>query len=226
MKFTTFKVTNGVSTDEIEEARMNYSCQAGAGQTLENMAQLLDLDVKSSLQEAALKADIVPLIDSTCGVFMEMEENRLISEGFTKEQIAAAIIRSTAASYFNKFVGGPQHVKNKCSCQGGPALGKAFLAAMAQVTGKDIYAYPHRELFGAWGAGLFLRNQILQLQEEGKEVCSAFRGFEVVDMVFEKRDVMCSDHFGPLSCGMGNCKLKVFSIGGEEVITEAFAPGK
>ena len=41
MKFTTFKVTNGVSTDEIEEARMNYSCQAGAGQTLENMAQLL-----------------------------------------------------------------------------------------------------------------------------------------------------------------------------------------
>lgn len=224
MKFTTFKVTNGVSTDEIEEARMNYSCQAGAGQTLENMAQLLDLDVKSSLQEAALKADIVPLIDSTCGVFMEMEENRLISEGFTKEQIAAAIIRATAASYFNKFVGGPQHVKNKCSCQGGPALGKAFLAAMAQVTGKDIYAYPHRELFGAWGAGLFLRNQILQLQEEGKEVCSAFRGFEVVDMVFEKRDVMCSDHFGPLSCGMRNCKLKVFSIGGEEVITGGFCP--
>lgn len=105
---------------------MNYSCQAGAGQTLENMAQILDLDVKSTLQEAALKAEIVPIIDSTCGVFMEMEENRLISEGFSKEEIAAAIVRSTAASYFNKFVGGPQHVQNKCSCQGGPALGKAF----------------------------------------------------------------------------------------------------
>ncbi|HOJ82341.1 MAG TPA: 2-hydroxyacyl-CoA dehydratase [Acetomicrobium flavidum] len=224
MKFTTFKVKDGVATDEIQEARMNYSCQAGAGQTLENMAQLLDLDVKSSLQEAALKADVVPLIDSTCGVFMEMEENRLISEGFTKEQIAAAIVRATAASYFNKFVGGPQHVKNKCSCQGGPSLGVAFLAAMAQVTGKDIYAYPHRELFGAWGAGLFLRDQILQLQREGREVKSAFRGFEVVDMVFEKRDVMCADHFGKLSCGMRNCKLKIFSIGGEEVITGGFCP--
>lgn len=224
MKFTTFKVKGSVPTDEIEEARMNYSCQAGAGQTLENMAQLLDLDVKSSLQAAALKADTVPLIDSTCGVFMEMEENRLIAEGFSKEQIAAAIIRATAASYFNKFVGGPQHVKSKCSCQGGPALGLAFLAAMAQVTGKEIYAYPHRELFGAWGAGLFLRNRILQLQTEGKEVRSAFRGFEVVDMKFEKRDVLCSDHFGPLSCGMRNCKLKIFSIGGEEVITGGFCP--
>ena len=224
MKFTTFKVKGSVPTDEIEEARMNYSCQAGAGQTLENMAQLLDLDVKSSLQAAALKADTVPLIDSTCGVFMEMEENRLIAEGFSKEQIAAAIIRATAASYFNKFVGGPQHVKSKCSCQGGPALGLAFLAAMAQVTGKEIYAYPHRELFGAWGAGLFLRNRILQLQTERKEVRSAFRGFEVVDMKFEKRDVLCSDHFGPLSCGMRNCKLKIFSIGGEEVITGGFCP--
>ena len=141
------------------------------------MAQLLDLDVKSSLQEAALKADIVPLIDSTCGVFMEMEENRLISEGFTKEQIAAAIIRATAASYFNKFVGGPQHVKNKCSCQGGPALGKAFLAAMAQVTGKDIYAYPHRELFGL-GGHLFLRNQPYNFKRKAKK-CARPSGIEM-----------------------------------------------
>mgnify|MGYP003759939807 CR=1 FL=1 len=108
MKFTSFKLIDNKATDEIREARMNYSCQAGAGQTLENMAQILDLDVKTTLQEAELKAEKVPIIDSTCGVFMEMEENRLISEGFPKEEIAAAIIRLTAASYFNKFVGGPQ----------------------------------------------------------------------------------------------------------------------
>ncbi|MGY4686939.1 acyl-CoA dehydratase activase-related protein [Petrotoga sp. DB-2] len=224
MKFTSFKLNGEEATDQIKEARMNYSCQAGAGQTLENMAQLLGLDVKSTLQEAALKAEKVPIIDSTCGVFMEMEENRLISEGFSQEEIAAAIVRSTAASYFNKFVGGPQHVQNKCSCQGGPALGKAFLAAMAQVTNKDIYAYPHRELFGAWGAGLFLREEILKLKKEGKEARSAFRGFEVVDMKFEKEEVMCSDYFGKLSCKVRNCKLKIFTIGGEKVITGGFCP--
>jgi len=47
----------------------------------------------------------VPIIDSTCGVFMEMDENRLIAEGFTKQEIAAAIVRGTAASYYYKFVG-------------------------------------------------------------------------------------------------------------------------
>ncbi|PNR95787.1 acyl-CoA dehydratase activase-related protein [Petrotoga sp. 9PWA.NaAc.5.4] len=224
MKFTSFKLNEKKATNQIKEARMNYSCQAGAGQTLENMAQILDLDVKSTLQEAALKAEKVPIIDSTCGVFMEMEENRLISEGFTKEEIAAAIVRSTASSYFNKFVGGPQHVQNKCSCQGGPALGKAFLAAMAQVTEKDIYAYPHRELFGAWGAGLFLREEILELKKEEKEVRSAFRGFEVVDMEFEKEETLCSDYFGKLSCKTRDCKLKIFNIAGEKVITGGFCP--
>ncbi|HOB16825.1 MAG TPA: acyl-CoA dehydratase activase-related protein [Defluviitoga sp.] len=224
MKFTSFKVNGNKATDQIKEARMNYSCQAGAGQTLENMAQILDLDVKSTLQEAALKAEIVPIIDSTCGVFMEMEENRLISEGFSKEEIAAAIVRSTAASYFNKFVGGPQHVQDKCSCQGGPALGKAFLAAMAQVTRKDIYAYPHRELFGAWGAGLFLREEISEARKKNKTVKSAFRGFEVVDMEFDKKDVLCSEHFGKLSCKMRNCKLKIFTIGDEKIITGGFCP--
>lgn len=48
MKFTTFKRRDGKATDEVAEARMNYSCQAGAGQTLENMALLLGLDVKDS----------------------------------------------------------------------------------------------------------------------------------------------------------------------------------
>jgi len=64
MKFTSF--SNGV----VKEAKMNYSCQAGSGQTLENMADVIDLNVENSLQEYALKADRVPVIDATCGVFM------------------------------------------------------------------------------------------------------------------------------------------------------------
>jgi len=67
-----------------------------------------------------------------------MDQMRLIAEGFSKEEIAAAIIRGTAASYYHKFVGGAQHTGRKCSAQGGPALGRAFLAALAQVADKDI----------------------------------------------------------------------------------------
>jgi len=219
MKFTSF-----AKDGTVKEAKMNYSCQAGSGQTLENMADVIDLNVEDSLQQAALRAKRVPIIDSTCGVFMEMDENRLIAEGFSKEEIAAAIVRGTAASYYYKFVGGPQHVGEKCSAQGGPPLGKAFLAALAQVTDKKIEAYPHREMFGAWGQALDIIENIRQLYEQGKSFGSAFRGWDLVDMPFKKRRVSCKELFKEKSCGARDCQLEVFSIEDDEIITGGFCP--
>ena len=219
MKFTSFSPDGTV-----KEAKMNYSCQAGSGQTLENMADVINLNVENTLQEAALKAERVPIIDSTCGVFMEMDENRLIAEGFGKEEIAAAILRGTAASYYYKFVGGSGHAGRKCSAQGGPPLGKAFLAALAQVTEKQIEAYPHREMFGAWGQALDIIQGIKQLEEQGKRCGSAFRGWELVDMPFEKEKISCKELFKEKSCGMRDCQLEVFSIETDEIITGGFCP--
>jgi len=219
MKFTSF-----AADGTVKEAKMNYSCQAGSGQTLENMADIIDLNVENSLQEAALKAQRVPIIDSTCGVFMEMDENKLIAEGFSKEEIAAAIIRGTAASYYYKFVGGSGHGGKKCSAQGGPPLGKAFLAALAQVTNEQIEAYPHREMFGAWGQALDIIENIKQLEEQGKSYESAFRGWNLVDMPFEKHRVSCKELFKEKSCGMRDCKLEVFVIEDDEIITGGFCP--
>jgi len=219
MKFTCFG-----KDGTVKEAKMNYSCQAGSGQTLENMADVINLDVENTLQEAALRAPRVPIIDSTCGVFMEMDENRLIAEGFSRDEIAAAIVRGTAASYYYKFVGGAQHVGTRCSAQGGPALGKAFLAALAQVTEKEIEAYPHREMFGAWGQGLDIIQEIRRLEHEGKAYGTAFRGWELVDMAFEKRKVLCRELFGEKSCGVRDCQLEVFRIEDDEIITGGFCP--
>jgi len=219
MKFTSFSADGTV-----KEAKMNYSCQAGSGQTLENMADVINLNVEDTLQEAALRAPRVPIIDSTCGVFMEMDENRLIAEGFSRDEIAAAILRGTAASYYYKFVGGAQHVGKKCSAQGGPALGKAFLAALAQVSEGDIEAYPHREMFGGWGQALDIIRQIKQFESDGTEYGTAFRGWEIIDMPFEKRKVQCRDLFTEKSCGVRDCQLEVFSIEDDEIITGGFCP--
>ncbi|MBN2139336.1 MAG: hypothetical protein JW720_16150 [Sedimentisphaerales bacterium] len=219
MKFTSFAADGSV-----KEAKMNYSCQAGSGQTLENMADIIDLNVENTLQEAALRAARVPIIDSTCGVFMEMDENRLIAEGFGRDEIAAAIVRGTAASYYYKFVGGSQHVGDKCSAQGGPPLGKAFLAALAQVTGKQIEAYPHREMFGAWGQALDIIGAIKNCRAQGRECGTAFRGWGIVDMPFAKRKVSCVELFGEKSCGMRDCQLEIFSIEDDEIITGGFCP--
>ena len=219
MKFTSF-----ARDGTVKEAKMNYSCQAGSGQTLENMADVINLNVENSLQEAALRAKRVPIIDSTCGVFMEMDENRLIAEGFSRDEIAAAIIRGTAASYYYKFVGGSQHAGQKCSAQGGPPLGKAFLAALAQVTGKQIEAYPHREMFGAWGQALDIIESIRQVEKDGGKCGSAFRGWDLVDMPFQKRRVPCKELFQDKSCGMRDCQLEVFTIEDDQIITGGFCP--
>jgi len=219
MKFTCFG-----KDGTVKEAKMNYSCQAGSGQTLENMADVINLDVESTLQEAALRAERVPIIDSTCGVFMEMDENRLIAEGFSRDEIAAAIVRGTAASYYFKFVGGAQHSGNKCSAQGGPALGTAFLAGLAQVTEKEIEGYPHREMFGAWGQALDIIASIKKLEQEGKTCGTAFRGWQIIDMAFKKRKVLCRELFGEKSCGVRDCQLEVFSIEDDEIITGGFCP--
>lgn len=219
MKFTCFSPDGTV-----KEAKMNYSCQAGSGQTLENMADVINLNVENTLQESALRAPRVPIIDSTCGVFMEMDENRLIAEGFSRDEIAAAIVRGTAASYYYKFVGGAQHVGRKPSAQGGPALGQAFLAALAQVAEQGIEAYPHREMFGAWGQALDIIGQIKQLESDRIEYGTAFRGWEIVDMPFRKRKVPCRDMFGERSCGLRDCQLEVFSIEDDEIITGGFCP--
>ena len=219
MKFTSF-----TKDGTVKEAKMNYSCQAGSGQTLENMADVINLNVETSLQEAALKAQRVPIIDSTCGVFMEMDENRLIAEGFSKEEIAAAIVRGTAASYYYKFVGGPQHVGQRCSAQGGPPLGRAFLAALAQVTGKEIEAYPHREMFGAWGQALDIIEHIRQLESQGRRYESAFRGWGLVDMSFEKYRLSCKELFAEKSCAVRDCQLEVFCIEDDRIVTGGFCP--
>ena len=219
MKFTSFS-----KDGTVKEAKMNYSCQAGSGQTLENMADVINLNVEDSLQEAALRAERVPIIDSTCGVFMEIDENKLIAEGFSKDEIAAAIIRGTAASYYYKFVGGSQHVGQKCSAQGGPPLGKAFLAALAQVTNKQIQAYPHREMFGAWGQALDIIEHIKQLEKQGKKYESAFRGWNLVQMSFDKQKISCRELFTEKSCGTRDCQLEVFSIEDDRIVTGGFCP--
>ena len=219
MKFTRF-----ADDGTVKDAKMNYSCQAGSGQTLENMADIINLDVEDSLQTAALRAQRVPIIDATCGVFMEMDENRLVAEGFSRDEIAAAIVRGTAASYFYKFVGGAQHVGNVCSAQGGPPLGKAFLAALAQVTKMQIEAYPHREMFGAWGQALDIVDTIKRFKAEGTACDTAFRGWDVVNMNFDKRTVTCKSLYGDQSCGMRDCVLEVFAIDKDEIITGGFCP--
>ena len=155
---------------------------------------------------------------------MEMDENRLIAEGFSRDEIAAAILRGTAASYYYKFVGGSQHVGHNCSAQGGPALGKAFLAALAQVTERQIEAYPHREMFGAWGQALDIIEQIRRLEQEGKPTArpSAAGTSSTCPSTNERSRAASCLGTRPAACATASSKSSTSRD--DEIITGGFCP--
>ncbi len=146
-KFTLFS-KDGI----VKKAKMNLSCMAGTGQTMQNMIKMIGLDF-DEFEKLALKAKRIPIVDDTCGVFTEAGISKLVSLGLPKEEIAAAIVYGFIGGYINKFVGN-EKFGEFISAQGGPFRNLACLAALAAHTKREINAFPHRQLFGAYGAAL------------------------------------------------------------------------
>ncbi len=79
-------------------------------------------------------------------------------------------------------------------------------------------------MFGAWGQALDIIENIKQLDEQNKRYESAFRGWNLVDMPFEKQKISCRVLFKEKSCGVRDCQLEVFSIEDDKIITGGFCP--
>ena len=145
-KFTVFN--NG----SVRRAKMNLSCMAGTGQTMQNMIKMIGMDFRE-FERMALAADRTPIVDDSCGVFTEAGISKLVALGLPREEIAAAIAYGFIGGYVHKFVGN-EKLGNCISAQGGPFRSKACLAALALHTGAKINSFPHRQLFGAYGAAI------------------------------------------------------------------------
>jgi activator of 2-hydroxyglutaryl-CoA dehydratase len=146
-KFTLFE-----KKGTVKKAKMNLSCMAGTGQTMQNMIEMIGMNFEE-FEEYSLKAKRTPVVDETCGVFTEDGIAKLVSLRLPKEEIAAAIAYGFIGGYINKFVGSEKFGKH-ISAQGGPFRNKAALAALAAHTSLKINAFPHRQLFGAYGAAI------------------------------------------------------------------------
>jgi len=153
-KFTLFDKNGNI----VKRAKMNLSCMAGTGQTMQNMIQMIGLDFKS-YERLALESEKTPVVDETCGVFTEAGIAKLTSLGLPKQEIAAAIAYGFIGGYVNKFIGN-ESFGNSVSAQGGPFNSLANLAALAAHTNIKINAFPHRQLFGAYGAALEAYKQL------------------------------------------------------------------
>jgi len=74
------------------------------------------------------------------------------------------------------------------------------------------------------GQALDVIEHIRLLQSQGREYGTAFRGWELVDMPFEKHKVSCRELFESKSCGTRDCLLEVFTIEDDQIITGGFCP--
>ncbi|MBW3011457.1 hypothetical protein KY326_04525, partial [Candidatus Woesearchaeota archaeon] len=223
-KFTRF---NG---EVVSNSKMNLSCMAGTGQTRQNMAETKGFDVKKKegkegkfLEDYAFAAKRIPVCDSTCGVFSEADIKKFIALGLPDEEIAAAIEYAAIAGYVQKFVGN-EDVGEVISAQGGPFLSKSTLAALAQLTGKKIKAFPYREVMGAFGAAISLKQEIDALKGKGKEFHNRFIGYDAISLEFKVEDVTCQDALGSENCGTRNCTLCRMTVGNEVTLSNGRCP--
>lgn len=216
-KFTLF---GGDGT--VKKSRMNLSCMAGTGQTMQNMVEMIGLDIGSTFHEYALRAEQTPIVDDTCGVFTEAGIARLVALGFPKEEIAAAIAYGFMGGYVNKFIGN-EAFGRFASAQGGPFIGTACLAALALHTGMEVHAFPHRQLFGALGAVIAAHRELARCAAQGIACASRFRGLSLAETRFDTSEEPCS-RMVEGSCTLKDCRLQVTRIDDDLILSGGACP--
>ena len=106
---------------------MNYVCAAGTGSFVEEQAKKLGF----KLEEIG---DVVmgiapPVTSDRCTVFMEQDVDRLLRQGYTREECMAAVLCSVVKNYFNKVVGRRRVSRERIFFQGATARNKGLVAA-------------------------------------------------------------------------------------------------
>ncbi|MCD8021371.1 MAG: 2-hydroxyglutaryl-CoA dehydratase, partial [Clostridiales bacterium] len=142
--------TNGI------EQRMNGVCAGGTGSFIDQMASLLQTDAKG-LNRFAEHYDTIYPIAARCGVFAKTDNQPLINEGASKENLAESIFQAVVNQTISglacgkpikghvAFLGGPLHFL--------PELKNAFIRTL-NLDEEHIIDPPHSHLFAAVGAAL------------------------------------------------------------------------
>lgn len=139
------------------DIRMNGSCAGGTGAFIDQMASLMNIDIKD-LAETALSFEKIYPIASRCGVFAKTDVQNLISRNIPSADISASILHAVALQSITSLARG-YDVKPKILCIGGPltfipALRNAFKNAL-KIDNSDLILPNNGEYFPAWGSALF-----------------------------------------------------------------------
>ncbi len=155
----------------VVDCNMNFVCAAGTGSFIEEQVQRLGFDIRE-IGELVLGLK-TPHTSDRCTVFMEQDINKLLRDGFSREEVLAGVINSIAKNYLNRVVGTRPVTGEKIFFQGATARNRGIVAAFESILQREIVVSPLCHVMGAFGAAL------ISLEKASSE--RKFRGMEVFD---------------------------------------------
>jgi predicted CoA-substrate-specific enzyme activase len=176
---------------------MNNVCAAGTGSFIEEQAKKLECPL-SAYSSRAEKVN-APLASDRCTVFMERDLNHYLAEGYSVNEILAAVLHATRENYLSK-VATTARIGSKIFFQGATAKNRALVAAFEQKLGKPIRVSKYCHLTGAMGVALELCDKNI--------LHTSFRGLDLY-----KKSIPAGSEICQLCTN--HCKLKVAEIDGE-----------
>lgn len=185
----------------VDHVNMNYVCAAGTGSFVEEQAKKLGF----ALQEIG---DIVqgiapPFTSERCTVFMERDVEKLLRDGFSREEAMAAVLYSVCFNYLTKVVGNRPVTGEWILFQGATAKNKGLVAAFEVILDKEILTSPFCHVAGAIGAAQLARER---LAASGRK--TSFRGLGL-----SSRNVQVS--YSQCDLCTNRCKITHAEIEGE-----------
>jgi len=136
---------------------MNDRCAAGTGRFIEVMARVLHVRV-AKMGELALKSANPARINSMCTVFSESEVISLLTNGRSREDVAAGLCESIArrVSIMVRYVG----VKESVVFSGGVAKNVGMVAALEKELKTKLLIPPEPQIIGAFGAATIAQKSL------------------------------------------------------------------
>ena len=189
---------------------MNKVCAAGTGSFLHELAGKYGINIVDEFQELALSSERPVKLAERCTVFMESDLVSYHQKGVAEKDLMAGLCYAIVYNYLNRVVE-KRKIGQRVMFLGGPSLNKGVVAAFENVLGRGLLVPEHREVLGAYGAAISVREKI---RKDGLDH-SSFRGLDsAIKDQMKYSEKVC--HADP-NCH-NQCKLKIYDFDGRRSI--------
>jgi len=183
---------------------MNKVCAAGTGSFLHELANKMKINIVQEFQEIALSSNSPIHLAERCTVFMESDLVSYLQKGGERQDLIAGLCYAIVYNYLNRVVE-KRRIGRRVMFLGGPSLNKGIVAAFEKVLKREVLVPKHREVMGAFGAALSVKEFFSkQGQEHRRRDLDQLASMEV-----NFTESICN---ADKKCH-NECKLKVYNFG-------------